>query len=415
MMIVAMILTLQIINVSAQEEQTAAQDPISTPGIATDVTPEPSNAVERAFEFYPLESGFGSFFDETVQAGASVTLKAMIANTGSVDQDLRTYAVDAHTADGGGFAAADYGSESNAVTRWIDYSEEVFTIDVGTGVERTFTVTVPENTPAGQYISAVAAEHAEALEIEGSANFRQIIRYVIPVFITVPGETSTSFEVGEVEVIYRNELYVFEVEILNTGDIRVRPSGEAKVFDAKGNLVASFEVALDSVYAHDQTILRVAVPASVGNGPFLLQMSLVDPETNISLTHETGELIADASGVDEALSPVVISDSSVMPGPDVTDVQFATVDANISNGGDPITNAQLSLVASLNGKEVERYPISQSLSLSTGATPINTRYIPATGWTSGEWTFELLLETVEPNGAAVVVARQQIEGSITIP
>ena len=103
------------------------------------------------------------------------------------------------------------------------------------------------------------------------------------------------------------------------------------------------------------------------------------------------------------------------PSPSADDVQFATVDAVISNNGEPVANAQLSLIASVNGEEVERFPISQSLSLPTGETPITTRYIPATGWTSGEWTFELLLETVDPSGAAVVVGRQAIEGSITIP
>jgi hypothetical protein len=91
-----------------------------------------------------------------------------------------------------------------------------------------------------------------------------------------------------------------------------------------------------------------------------------------------------------------------------------TVTTTVLNNGDPATGVQLSLVAYLDGEEVERFPINQSLSLPTGETPITTRYIPATGFTAGEWSFELLLEAVAPGGAAVVVARTTIEETITV-
>ena len=43
-----------------------------------------------------------------------------LANTGDVTQDLRLYAIDAYTANGGGFAAAEYGTPPNDVTQWVD-------------------------------------------------------------------------------------------------------------------------------------------------------------------------------------------------------------------------------------------------------------------------------------------------------
>jgi hypothetical protein len=129
---------------------------------------------------------------------------------------------------------------------------------------------------------------------------------------------------------------------------------------------------------------------------------------------EASGIEAEAPATPEAAT-FVITQATVEPAPSADDVQFATVEAVISNAGEPVANAQLSLIARVNGEEIERFPISQSLSLPSGETTISTRYIPATGWTSGTWTFELLLETVEPGGAAVVVGRQMIEGSITIP
>ena len=96
-------------------------------------------------------------------------------------------------------------------------------------------------------------------------------------------------------------------------------------------------------------------------------------------------------------------------------VQFATIEAILTNTGEAVGNAQLSLIASVDGAEVERFPINQSLSLPTGDTAITTRYIPVTGWTSGTWTFDLVLETVDASGVAVVVARAAIPDSIAIP
>ena len=115
--------------------------------------------------------------------------------------------------------------------------------------------------------------------------------------------------------------------------------------------------------------------------------------------------------------PVLISITSATatPKPAADDVQFVQVEATIQNSGDPVANAQLSLVASKDGAEVERFPISQSLSLPTGDTPISTRYLPADGWTTGTWTFELLLESVDPSGAAIVLGRLPVDGTVTIP
>jgi len=396
--------------VSAQD---APSTPVTPDSASTPVAPD--DTVSRAFEFYPVDTGFGSYFDETVEAGSSVTLTALIGNTGNVPQDLRTYAVDAYTADGGGFAAADYGTPPNDVTSWVDYSEEIFTIEVGTGIERTFTVTVPEGTEPGQYITAVAAQHAESLDIEGSVNFRQIIRYAIPVFITVPGEMSAGFEIGEISITTRADTFIIEIAIQNTGDVRVRPEGEVELLDSSGALLASVPVAMDSVYARDQTVMRAGAPTSSGAGPFRVRVNLTDPETGVTASGEAADLTAEAPVATPVPTTINITSASVTPAPSADDVQFANVEATITNDGDPIANAQLSLIASVDGEEVERFPISQSLSLQSGDTPVSTRYIPLTGWTSGEWTFELLLETVESSGAAVVVGRQAIEGTITIP
>ena len=53
---------------------------------------EKSDVVREAqsFAFYPLETGFGSFFAPTIDAGGSAEMTAWLANSGSVAQEPLT-------------------------------------------------------------------------------------------------------------------------------------------------------------------------------------------------------------------------------------------------------------------------------------------------------------------------------------
>jgi hypothetical protein len=373
------------------------------------------NRISTSFEFYPSDTGWGTYFEPKIDAGSSAQFTVLIANTGDVAQSLRTYATDVFTApEGGGLAVAEYGSSPNEITGWLDYSEEVFAIEVGQGMERTFTLTVPEDTEPGHYVTAVAAEHAEASGIEGSENFRQKLRYVVPIFITVPGEMSAEFSLGDISLSVQPDVLLIQFPVVNSGDVNVRPEGTIEFRDEQGELIATIPIVMQPVYARDDTILSVGVPGGLPPGRYQVEIEFTDPDSGAVASVENSDLLAEAAATPEPQT-IVIASASVTPAPAADDVQFANVDAVISNFADPVANAQLSLIASVGGAEVERFPISQSLSLPTGDTPVATRYIPATGWTTGEWTFELLLETVEPNGAAVVVGRLPIEGTVVIP
>lgn len=390
----------------AQTETPAMDENVGTPIVL--------ERESHAFEFYPTDTGWGTYFDPTIEAGASAELTVTLANTGDVTQDLRSYAIDASTANGGGFAAAEYGTPSNEVTQWLDYADEVYSIDPGKGIERTFTVTVPEGTHPGQYIAAVVGAQAEPLAVEGSENFTQVLRYPVPVFITVPGETTAGFETGEITLVAQPEALVASVELINTGDVRVRPEGTIDLLDPDGNLLASFPVKMDSIYAHDETTLSVGFSGIAAFDSYQLRVDLQDADTGETAAATVSDLTAapEATPVPPQFS---FNSASATPGPSADNVQFATIEAEIANAGDPAANAQLSLIASVDGNEAERFPISQSLALPNGTTPITTRYVPATGFTAGTWTFELVLETIDPAGVAVVVARAPVAESIVIP
>lgn len=392
---------------------------IATPVAAQ--TPEASPPVDldraaRSFAFHPAETGFGSFFAPIIDAGGSAEMTALLANTGSVNQDLLTYPANAYTAasGNGGFEAALYGSPIAGVATWLNYEARTYVLGPGEGVEITFTVTVPAETEPGQYIAAVAGEPAESSTVQGAGAFQQTTRFVTPVFILVPGETDTGFEIGDISLYSNDEVLLVDVGIRNTGDIRVQPYGTVEIIDGAGELVVSLPVQMESVYARESTVLTLGAAGVLPSGDYRIRVDFTDPDTGAAASAESGD-IAFSSEATPVSTTFSITSATVMPAPSAHEVQFANVEATIANTGDPVANAQLSLIASVNGAEVERFPISQALSLQSGDTPVSTRYIPVTGWSSGEWTFELLLETVEPSGAAVVVGRQPVEGTITIP
>ena len=123
----------------------------------------------------------------------------------------------------------------------------------------------------GQYITAVVGAQAEPLEVEGSENFTQVLRYPVPVFITVPGETTAGFETGEIALTAQPEALVANVELINTGDVRVRPKGTIDLLDPDGELLASYPVEMQSIYAHDTTTLSIGFPGIVALDSYQIQ------------------------------------------------------------------------------------------------------------------------------------------------
>src|SRR5438128_1488159 len=73
---------------------------------ATTVSPTPPSDI-RAFEIYPKGKMLGDFFAPEIKAGKTAELVVVLANTGNVEFQGRTYATNAHTAVNGGFEVAE--------------------------------------------------------------------------------------------------------------------------------------------------------------------------------------------------------------------------------------------------------------------------------------------------------------------
>jgi hypothetical protein len=396
----------------------AAADATTTPTIDVSPTPDvipttPPNVL--AFVFYPSDKHSGDYFDPTIKPGETAKLKVIIGNSGTVPFEARTYKINAATAENGGFRAAQAGTEPTGVTNWVDYPEDTFTIDVGKGVERNFSITVPKGTKPGQYLTALAVETAEARAVEGTDALKQIIRQALPVFITVPGKLTPKFDVGDITLTPVDNGSALTIGIVNTGNVRVRPTGTITLSDSTGATLLTAPVAMDSVYAHDQTTLSIGAPPLLP-GNYTVSVDLSDPDTGAKASVSNVTVTAQAPATPLPPPPVGFGQITATPQPSLDKIQFLDLSVTVSNNGEPITNAQLVLSASRNGKSVEDYPLASSLAVPTGNTVVQSRYIPATGWKSGTWTFILTLKTVDPSsGVAVVIASTDLGEPIVVP
>jgi hypothetical protein len=97
-------------------------------------------------------------------------------------------------------------------------------------------------------------------------------------------------------------------------------------------------------------------------------------------------------------------------------LQAVEIVVSIDNPGQPIDNAQLSLFVMQDGQRVETIVLGSSLSFPGGPAEFRQRYLPLTGWTSGEWTFSVALEQTDPtSGATTTLATADADQPVTVP
>jgi hypothetical protein len=365
---------------------------------AQDATPSTDSGPR--FVIRPVDGADGDYFTLKADAGTTNKLTVVLGNADDEDLKLRTFANDAVPMINGGFSIADEAVPATGVANWIDYPAETFTFKPSEGIERTFTVTIPADTKPGQYIAGLALQTADPIEVEGTSMFNQIIRKTIAVFIIVPGPEQPAFELGTPELKTDSAIPRIEIPVINTGNVLVKPAGELTLSDASGETVLTAPIAMGSVYAGTTAPLSVGITTPLPNGDYTLNVQLSDPATKVetSLAEQTITVAAAA-----AASPITMT-ATIEVAPDAKNPAFATVDVQIDNQGDPVTKAEIQLDVLHDGELVETFPLASSLALPAGATAVNQRYIPPTGWAAGEWSFVLRLNVIDgTTGAATTV------------
>jgi len=383
--------------------------------VIAQATPEGSPVVDGGPRFIlrPADDVDGSYFTLEAKPGSSHTLKVVLANADNESLKLNTYVADAFTLVNGGFGVREADDPKEGTATWITYEAGTVSLEPGKGIERELTVKVPDGTAPGQYIAGVVLQTAEPIKISGSSLFSQIIRKSIAVFITVPGETSADFTLGTPDIQTEGGLSRLVVPVVNDGDVVVKPAGTLALTDAQGKEIFNQQVAMGSVYAGMETTLEVPLPLTLPDGDYQIALDLSDKAT--STTAKLAETSVTLAREGQSQAPVAITKASVTPMPSADNVQFAAVAVTITNNAAPVNGAMVVLNVARDGKPVEDFTLANAVTLQQGETQVEQRYLPAEGWTAGEWSFTLTLESVDPQtGAKTTILTQPIDQTISI-
>jgi hypothetical protein len=269
-------------------------------------------------------------------------------------------------------------------------------------VERTFTVSIPEDAEPGQYIAGLALQTAEPLEVEGTSMFNQIIRKSIAVFIIVPGPEEPSFELGEPALLTDGAINRIEIPLANTGNVLVKPQGVLTLANADGDVVLTAPILMGSVYAGTTVPLVVGLTSSLPDGDYALSVNVSDESTGATDSIDNATL--SMSGANSAPAQFSMT-AEVVLSPDNAAPAFATVNVAIVNQGNPVNQSEVLLDVMKDGEVVETFTLAASLALPQGTTEVSQRYIPPTGWEAGTWSFVLRLNVIDEstNVATTVV------------
>jgi len=379
-----------------------------------EATPEP--AAPPALMLEPVGQT-GTYFAVEQKAGETATLTVALGNAGEAPIALRTFAADVYTLVNGGFGINSETEPATGTTTWLDYPADTLDLAPGKKIERTFTITVPEGTPAGQYITGLVLQTVEPIVIGESGMLRQIIAKAIAVFITVPGPLTPNLVIGEVSLAQTANSNSLEINIENSGNVLLKPSGIVTMTTADGKPVLTAPVGMGSVYAGMKTTLELPIPMILDPGTYTIAVALEDEETGVKAEAQAVSLTVNALEV-VVITPVTISAVKLDPISDSAtgNLQIVNVVVTLGNTGPAVPNARLTLRVLRDDELVEDFPLNSSLVVPQGSTEIQQRYLPLTGWTPGTYSFTVTLESVDANtGQITVLATADASTTVIVP
>ena len=375
------------------------QSDSATPEAGVPATPVVASGVPL-LAFAPTESENG-YFELTLEPGQSSTVSVRIANVGQETYTLVTYAADVYTRVNGGAESRLKDEPISGATEWLDYPTETFDLAPEQELIQDFVVAVPEGTPPGEYTSSIVIQNLNPIEgsSEGGVGMLQVIRQAIAVAVTVPGPDEPGLAINEATYSLAPAYASVMVTVENTGNVRLAPVATMSLTDADGEEITSATREMETFFPGTQANLEFPLVRTLDPGEYRVTVTLDDPDhqasagpTDLTMTIEEPE------GTPVAQTSINISEVTINEvRNDAGELQLVETVITIDNPGMQATNARLTLHVTRDGEPVEDLELGSSLTFPTGPAEFRQRYFPLEGWQPGVYTFEVTLESIDPN------------------
>lgn len=240
-----------------------------------------AQASEVSLGIKPVDGG--EYIELTVSPGEQRELTVELGNYGDAPVQAHTYAADVYSLVNGGLGIRLDGEPISGTTRWIDYETTDLLIEPGTAVRRSFSLHVPADAQPGQYMTSVVLQSAKGSPVgSGAVNIKQVTRQAMTIVLTIPGPQHPAFEIGTPSHRFVGGRSVIGIDIRNTGNVRVRPSGSVVLHDAAGNEVSRFPITMGPIYAGTSTTLEIPFAGVLNSGEYTIGVELGDEKTGVT-------------------------------------------------------------------------------------------------------------------------------------
>jgi hypothetical protein len=186
----------------------------------------------------------------SLDPGASGTYEIKVKNLGSEEFSFRVYAAPYSVSNEDYDLSFSTETTRTQISRWITFEQEEYVAPVGETTAFKYTVSVPEDVPAGSQYAVVFVELIPGASDSGEGGIKTISRIAVVIYGSVSGETREESEIAEVKL----------TGFLVSGDITasalVKNSGNTD-FPASSSLKVS---SLFGKVLHEQTESRDVLP-----------------------------------------------------------------------------------------------------------------------------------------------------------
>ncbi len=236
-------------------------------------TAGPAAAIEKGTLGIRPSSG-SDFFNLSLYPGATTDATAIVSNGSDTPVTLLTYPVDAQPSAEGAFVLASQTDPRVGIGAWVQLDAAQITVPANSDLEVPFRLSVPANTPPGDYAGGLIIQSAP---VEGETTMAGddtavrvdvIQRLGLRIYLNVAGTALNSLEIGELSWKQSADGLTFTLPLRNTGNTILHPRGTVDLRGGVGvNTELNFE-APESIFPGDsfdlQAHLAQAPPIQVG-------------------------------------------------------------------------------------------------------------------------------------------------------
>ena len=257
----------------------------------------------------------GSYFEVMMSPAESRQLTVEFGNFGMRDAVAMIYAADVYSLVNGGMGVRLAGEPTSGATGWLGFEAETIPLAAGEAQLRTFAVSVPADAAPGEYLTSLVIEDATPAEAPAGDGVvaNRVNRQAIAVAITVPGPIVPSLTLGSIQHVVSGGRSIVTVEVENSGNVRLQPSGEFFLTAASGGERVRIPVTMESIYAGTSTVAEIPFTTRLDAGDYTAALSLTDASHAVTAATPDLALTVPVSSAPVSSAPAALVAPAVSP------------------------------------------------------------------------------------------------------